>query len=70
MEGAECLSVVRVFAEIPQGEQVMKARILAIILGALLTFAAAAPALADNKGPNPDPPKCTPASTPGCSGKR
>jgi hypothetical protein len=47
----------------------MKAKLTALVLGVLLALATIAPALADNQGPNPQPPKCTPASTPGCSGK-
>jgi hypothetical protein len=47
----------------------MKKKIVAAILGALLALSAVGGAFADNKGSNPDPPKCVPASTPGCSGK-
>jgi hypothetical protein len=46
----------------------MKSKIIALILGTLLALSTVGGAFADNKGPNPDPPKCVPASTPGCSG--
>jgi|SwirhirootsSR2_FD_contig_31_17316035_length_530_multi_2_in_0_out_0_1 hypothetical protein len=52
-----------------KGEDTMKSKITALVLGVLLVLATAVPALADNQGPNPQPPKCVPASTPGCSGK-
>jgi hypothetical protein len=47
----------------------MKRKIFALILGMLLALSTVGAAFADNKGPNPDPPKCVPASTPGCSDK-
>jgi hypothetical protein len=44
-------------------------KIALLLLTVLFLLAAAAPAFGDNKGPHPQPPKCVPASTPGCSGK-
>ena len=44
-------------------------KLVLLLLTVLFVLASAAPALADNKGPNPKPPRCVPASTPGCSGK-
>ena len=52
----------------------MRSKIIAVTLGAVLALSTVGAALAShgghgNKGPNPQPPKCAPASTPGCSGK-
>jgi hypothetical protein len=47
----------------------MRKKIVVALLSSLLALSTIGTALADNKGPHPQPPKCTPASTPGCSGK-
>jgi hypothetical protein len=46
----------------------MKKRVAILIAAALVALGGFAPtALAAPHGPHPQPPKCTPASTPGCS---
>jgi hypothetical protein len=47
----------------------MKSKLVVMMLGALLSLSIAGSAFAAQQGPKPQPPKCTPASTPGCSGK-
>jgi hypothetical protein len=46
----------------------MRGYLLAVILVAFLAEAALAGQPPNNPQPGPDPPKCAPASTPGCSG--
>jgi hypothetical protein len=45
-------------------------RVIGLLLAGMLLLGTAGFAAADNKGPNPQPPKCVPASTPGCSDHR
>jgi len=51
----------------------MKRKLTVALMVATLALATVGTALADQPppgqrgGPNPDPPKCTPANTPGCS---
>jgi hypothetical protein len=48
----------------------MKSKLVVMMLGALLSLSIAGSVFAAQPGPpKPQPPKCTPASTPGCSGK-
>ncbi len=47
----------------------MRKKLLVLALSGLLALSAFGTAFADSKGPHPQPPKCVPASTPGCSGK-
>jgi hypothetical protein len=42
-------------------------RFVALLLTGLFLVSAAGPAFAGQTGPNPQPPKCVPANTPGCS---
>jgi hypothetical protein len=46
----------------------MKRRLVAVLMGALIALSTVGTAFADKPhGPNPQPPKCTPANSPGCS---
>jgi hypothetical protein len=42
-------------------------RVVSFILAGMLVLGSAGMASAANHGPHPQPPKCVPASTPGCS---
>jgi hypothetical protein len=44
-------------------------RLLSLVLALLFTLSIAGPALGAQRGggPHPQPPKCVPANTPGCS---
>jgi hypothetical protein len=45
----------------------MKRKLLIGFLAAMLSASTIGSALGAQQGPNPQPPKCVPANTPGCS---
>jgi hypothetical protein len=45
----------------------MKRKLIVLFLTSMVALTTVGTALADQRGPNPQPPKCVPANTPGCS---